>query len=89
MTDVADLRADVNRRVADMFAGIDDYQEHAFIAGIDALAAELPDEDPYGLFHRACARDSWGHSDQDGNRGHVQAPAALQPLDGQLRQSSP
>jgi hypothetical protein len=63
MTASAGLRADVNRRVAEMFAAIDDYQEDDFIARVDALAAELPGEDSDGLFHRACARDSWGHSD--------------------------
>jgi tetratricopeptide repeat protein len=59
-----DPRADVNRRAAELFATIDDYEEQDFIAAIDALAAGLPAEDPDGLFHRACARDSWGHSDQ-------------------------
>jgi Tetratrico peptide repeat len=60
----ADPRADVNRRAAALFATIDDYKEQDFIDAADALAAELPAEDPDGLFHRACARDSWGHSDQ-------------------------
>jgi hypothetical protein len=63
MTAIAGLRADVNRRAAAIFAAIDDYQEEAFMAGIDTLAAELPAGDPDGLFHRACARDSWGHPD--------------------------
>jgi hypothetical protein len=62
MTASAGDRDDVNRRAAAMFAAIDDYEEQDFIAGIDALAAELPDEDADGLFHRACARDSFGHS---------------------------
>jgi tetratricopeptide (TPR) repeat protein len=64
MTSIAGLRADVNRRAAAIFAAIDDYEEQHFIAEIDALAAELPAEDPDGLFHRACAQDSWGHSEQ-------------------------
>jgi hypothetical protein len=61
----ADLKSDVNRRVAALFAAIDDYEETAFIAEVDALAAELPDAeaDADAIFHRACARDSWGHSD--------------------------
>jgi len=58
-----DLRADVNRRAAALFAVIDDYEETAFLARIDALASELPEGDADGLFHQACARDSWGHSD--------------------------
>jgi tetratricopeptide (TPR) repeat protein len=64
MTAIAVLRADVNRRAAAIFAAIDGYEEQDFIAEIEALAAELPAEDPDGLFHRACAQDSWGHSDQ-------------------------
>jgi hypothetical protein len=63
----ADLKADVNRRAAALFAAIDDYDEADFLAAIDALAAELPgddaDADADALFHRASARDSWGHSD--------------------------
>jgi len=60
----AQLNDDVNRRAAAIFAAIDDYpQEEMFIGEIDALAAELPDGNPDGLFHRACARDSWGHPD--------------------------
>ena len=64
VTDLADLHADVNQRAAALFALIDDYeQEDGFFAEVDALAAELPAGDADGLFHRACARDSWGHSD--------------------------
>lgn len=59
-----DTRTDVNRRVAALFANMDSYEEQAFIAKVDQLAAELPAGDPDGLFHQACARDSWGHSDQ-------------------------
>ena len=55
--------ADVNRRAAALFAVIDDYEEEPFLAEIDALAAELPADDPDALFHMASARDSWGHSD--------------------------
>ena len=59
-----DLKTAVNRRVAAAFAAIDDYQdEETFFAEIDALAAELPEDDADGIFHRASARDSWGHSD--------------------------
>lgn len=58
-----DLRADVNRRAAALFAVIDDYEEAGFIARVDALAAELTEGDADGRFHRACARDSWGRSD--------------------------
>ncbi len=58
----AALKADVNRRAAALFAAIDDYEEADFIAGIDALAGQLPAGDGDRLFHQACARDSWGHS---------------------------
>lgn len=54
--------AEVNRRAAALFAVIDNHEEAAFLAQIDALVAELPEGDADGLFHRACARDSWGHS---------------------------
>ncbi|NUR32249.1 MAG: tetratricopeptide repeat protein [Catenulispora sp.] len=59
----ATVKADVNRRVAALFAAIDDHQEAAFLEAVDALADELPENDADGLFHRASARDSWGHSD--------------------------
>ena len=63
VTDLADLHADVNQRAAALFALIDDYEQDGFFAEVDALAAELPAGEADGLFHRACARDSWGHSD--------------------------
>jgi len=59
----AALKADVNRRVAALFAAIDDYDEEKFLAEVDALAAELPEGDADAIFHRGSARDSWGHSD--------------------------
>lgn len=59
----ADLKADVNRRVAALFAAIDDYGEEKFLGEVDALAAELPEGDADAVFHRGSARDSWGHSD--------------------------
>jgi len=62
-TMTADLKADVNRRAAALFAAIDDYDEAGFLAAVDALAAELPEDDGDGVFHRGSARDSWGHSD--------------------------
>jgi tetratricopeptide (TPR) repeat protein len=54
-------------RVAAAWATFDDYAEEdaaEFRAVIDALVAELPDGDPLGLFERACAWDSTGHSDK-------------------------
>jgi tetratricopeptide (TPR) repeat protein len=63
MTVITDPSADASRRAAAIFAAIDDYEEATFITEIDVLAAELPPEDPDGLFHRASAQDSWGHPD--------------------------
>src|ERR1700722_6341550 len=61
MTVITDPSADASRRAAAIFAAIDDYEEATFITEIDVLAAELPPEDPDGLFHRASPQDSWGH----------------------------
>lgn len=57
-------RVDISARIATIFTAIDTYQEPQFISEIDSLANLLPPNDPDGLFHKACARDSWGHSDQ-------------------------
>jgi hypothetical protein len=50
-------------RLAAVWATIDEQPEAEFFAAIDALAAELPEDDPVGLFERGGARDSCGHSD--------------------------
>lgn len=57
---------DWEKRIADAWASIDEYDEREdeFRALIDGLAAELPDGDPVGAFERACAWDSTGHSDR-------------------------
>jgi hypothetical protein len=57
---------DWEKRVADAWASIDHYEDRDddFRALIDKLVAELPDGDPIGLFERACAWDSTGHSDR-------------------------
>ncbi|MEN3610788.1 tetratricopeptide repeat protein [Plantactinospora sp. ZYX-F-223] len=57
---------DWERRVAEAWASIDDYEDREgdFRALIDSLATELPDDDPVGAFERACAWDSTGHSDR-------------------------
>jgi hypothetical protein len=57
---------DWEKRVADAWASIDDYEDRDddFRAVIDKLVAELPEDDPIGLFERACAWDSTGHSDR-------------------------
>ena len=57
---------DWEKQVADAWASIDEYEgrDDEFRNLIDKLAAELPDDDPIGLFERACAWDSTGHSDR-------------------------
>jgi hypothetical protein len=55
---------DWEKRVADAWASIDEYDEVAFRAMIDELAAELPAGSTIAAFERACAFDSTGHSDQ-------------------------
>ncbi|MBZ6140519.1 tetratricopeptide repeat protein [Streptomyces olivaceus] len=58
---------DWEERVTAAWAAIDDYAEDGaaeFRAVIDALADELPADSPLGLFERACAWDSTGHSDR-------------------------
>ncbi|MGW7266343.1 tetratricopeptide repeat protein [Streptomyces sp. NPDC054842] len=54
-------------RVAAAWATFDDYDQARageFRAVIDELVAELPEGSPLGLFERACAWDSTGHSDR-------------------------
>ncbi|MET9911727.1 tetratricopeptide repeat protein [Streptomyces sp. NPDC006476] len=61
------MNQDWEDRVAAAWAAFDDYAEEDagdFRAVIDALAAELPEDSPLGLFERACAWDSTGHSDR-------------------------
>ena len=56
--------ADWERRVAELWARLDDTAPDDFRGQVDALAAELPDGDPAAAFERACAFDSTGHSDR-------------------------
>ncbi len=51
------------RRVAELWASIDDHDENEFVALIDGLVSELPPGHPIGLFERAAALDSTGYSD--------------------------
>lgn len=60
------MNQDWEDRVTAAWASFDDYpQEKAadFRALVDALAAELPEGSPLGLFEQACAWDSTGRSD--------------------------
>jgi hypothetical protein len=60
---VTDTNADWEKRVSDLWAAIDDCQAAEFVALIDAAVADLPPGSAIGLFERAAARDSTGHSD--------------------------
>jgi hypothetical protein len=51
---------DLEQRLADAWAALDDAEPAAFRARIDALVAELPDDHPTALFEGACANDSTG-----------------------------
>ena len=51
------------QRLAELWATLDERREQEFVAAIDELTAELPDDDGTGPFERAAARDSTGHSD--------------------------
>ena len=55
---------DWERRIADLWAAIDDYEPEDFRAEVERLAAELPAGDPVGLFERACANDSTGRPEE-------------------------
>ncbi len=52
------------QRVDELWASFDDHDEDAFVAKIEALASELPDDSPEAAFERASAFDSTGHSDR-------------------------
>ncbi|WP_306337918.1 tetratricopeptide repeat protein [Streptomyces sp. KL118A] len=61
------MDVDWETRVDAAWAALDSYGEdraEEFRAVIDGLAAELPEGHPVGLFERACAFDSTGHSDR-------------------------
>ncbi len=60
---MAEENADWEKRLAAVWAALDDSDEETFVAAIDELVAELPPESAIGSFERACAFDSTGHSD--------------------------
>jgi hypothetical protein len=55
---------DWEKRVSELWAEIDRYDEDEFVDIIDALVAELPPGSAIGLFERAAAFDSTGHPDR-------------------------
>ena len=54
---------DWEQGVADLWASSDQYSDEAFVARMDALVAELPPNNAAGVYERASAFDSTGHSD--------------------------
>ena len=63
MESVTEENADWQKRLAAVWATLDDRDEEQFVAAIDDLVAELPEGSAIGPFERACAFDSTGHSD--------------------------
>jgi tetratricopeptide (TPR) repeat protein len=55
--------ADWGRRLALLWTSFDDQHEDDFLAAMEKLVAELPEDDPVGLFEHASALDSTGHPD--------------------------
>ena len=55
--------AEWEQRVAEAWASLDERDEAEFLSLIEKLVEELPPNDPDGLFERASALDSTGHSD--------------------------
>jgi hypothetical protein len=51
------------KRLADLWAALDDHSESEFLSKMDRLVAELPADRAIGIFERAGSFDSTGHSD--------------------------
>ncbi len=61
------MDANWEKRIADLWAMIDDIAADEFVARIDSLVGELPvnrEASAIGLFERGCAQDSTGHPDR-------------------------
>jgi thioredoxin-like negative regulator of GroEL len=56
-------REDWERHLSDLWESLDEGSEETFLTRMDELCAELPAGDPVGVFERASALDSTGHSD--------------------------
>jgi hypothetical protein len=56
--------ADWERRLELLWTSIDDQPEDAFLAAMQELVAERPQDDPVGPFEHASAFDSTGHPDR-------------------------
>ena len=51
------------QRLAELWASFDEHGEDEFVGRMEALVAELPAESAVGMYERASAFDSTGHSD--------------------------
>ena len=60
---MADSNAEWEKRNDVLWQHIDCLEPDEFVARMNDLASELPDNHPVGLFERGCAQDSTGHSD--------------------------
>jgi hypothetical protein len=67
--------AEWERRSTELWSLLDELEPEEFRARIDALGAELGEDDPVGLFERGCANDSTG-------RPEVAVPLYQAALDG-------
>ena len=56
--------AEWERRVAELWGGLDEHEPGAFVAAMEALAAERPPGDAPAAFELACAHDSTGTPEQ-------------------------
>ncbi len=77
--------ADWEDRLAALWATVDDHDGDEFVARMDELTSELPADDAVGLFERASARDSTGHSDL---AVPLYEQALARGLDGELRRQA-
>jgi len=60
---VSTIDASWESRLAALWRAIDRYEPQAFVKQIELLVTELPSKSAIGLFERASAQDSTGHSD--------------------------
>ncbi|MQR02412.1 tetratricopeptide repeat protein [Glaciimonas soli] len=61
---MSNMEAAWEKQIADLWLTIDDVNSEEFINRINNLASELPAGSAIGLFERAAAQDSTGHSDK-------------------------
>ena len=61
---MTDFSPDWDRRVADHWRRIDDFDEDAFGEILETLLAELPADSPTACFERGAAFDSFGHPER-------------------------